>query len=358
MTIIYILAAVLIFGILIAVHEWGHFIAARLCGVTVHEFAIGMGPALYQKEKKGTKYAIRVLPIGGYCALEGEEDGEDSDDPHSLNNQGFWKKVIIFAAGALMNFLVGFLIILCIYSTAEAFRTTEITGFFDGCPYQGEEGLQVGDAFYSIDGHRIYLFSDISTYLARGNGQTFDLVVIRDGEKVTLDDFPMTTREYTQEDGTTFTGYGFYLNGVEEATLGAKLRVSWYNSIDFVRLIWMSLGDLITGRAGMQDLSGPVGIVSTITQVGEQSASFLEALENIAYFGALIAVNLAVMNLLPIPALDGGKIFFLVINALCMLVARRQIPPKYENYIHAAGFALLMLLMIAVTFQDVFRLFQ
>ena len=356
MTILYILAAILIFGILIAVHEWGHFIAARLCGVTVHEFAIGMGPALYQREKKGTKYAIRLLPIGGYCALEGEED--DSDDPHSLNNQGFWKKVLIFAAGAAMNFLVGFLIILCIYSTAQAFRTTEITGFFDGCPYQGEEGLQVGDAFYRIDGHRIYLFSDISTYLARGNGQTFDLVVIRDGEKVHLEDFPMTVQEYTQEDGTPFTGYGFYLNGAEPATLWAKLRVSWYNAIDFVRLIWMSLGDLITGRAGMQDLSGPVGIVSTITQVGEQSASLLEALENIAYFGALIAVNLAVMNLLPIPALDGGKIFFLAINALCMLVAKRQIPPKYENYIHAACFALLMLLMLAVTFQDVFRLFQ
>ena len=353
---IYILAAILLFGILIAVHEWGHFIAARLCGVTVHEFAIGMGPALYQKEKKGTKYAIRLLPIGGYCALEGEE--EESDDPHSLNNQGFFKKVFIFAAGAAMNFLVGFLIILCLYSTAEAFRTTEITGFYDGCPYQGEDALQVGDAIYSIDGHRIYLYSDIFTYLPRGNGQTFDLVVIRDGEKVVLEDFPMTPVDYVQEDGTTFTGYGFYLNGVVEATFWNKIQVSWYNAIDFVRLIWMSLGDLVTGRAGMEDLSGPVGIVSTISQVGEESASFLEAMENIAYFGALIAVNLAVMNLLPIPALDGGKIFFLVINALCMLVLKRQIPPKYENYIHAAGFALLMLLMLAVTFQDVWRLFQ
>ena len=354
MTIIYILAAILIFGILIAVHEWGHFIAARLCGVTVHEFAIGMGPALYQKEKKGTKYAIRLLPIGGYCALEGEED--DSDDPHSLNNQGFWKKVLIFAAGAAMNFLVGFLIILCIYSTAQAFRTTEITGFFDGCPYQGEEGLQVGDAFYSIDGHRIYLFSDISTYLARGNGQTFDLVVIRDGEKVHLEDFPMTVQEYTQEDGTPFTGYGFYLNGAEPATLWAKLRVSWYNAIDFVRLIWMSLGDLITGRAGMQDLSGPVGIVSTITQVGEQSASFLEALENIAYFGALIAVNLAVMNLLPIPALDGGKIFFLLIDEIAVKLFRKKIPEKYEIAVNTAGFVVLMGFMLVVTFHDVFRL--
>ena len=355
MTIIYILAAILIFGILIAVHEWGHFIAARLCGVTVHEFAIGMGPALYQKEKKGTKYAIRLLPIGGYCALEGEED--DSDDPHSLNNQGFWKKVLIFAAGAAMNFLVGFLIILCIYSTAQAFRTTEITGFFDGCPYQGEEGLQVGDAFYRIDGHRIYLFSDISTYLARGNGQTFDLVVVRDGEKVHLEDFPMTVQEYTQEDGTPFTGYGFYLNGAEPATLWAKLRVSWYNAIDFVRLIWMSLGDLITGRAGMQDLSGPVGIVSTITQVGEQSASFLDALENIAYFGALIAVNLAVMNLLPIPALDGGKIFFLIIDEIAMKLFRKKIPEKYEMAVNTVGFVALMGFMLVVTFNDVFKLF-
>lgn len=353
---IYILAALLIFGILIAVHEWGHYIAARICGVTVHEFAIGMGPKLYQKEKKGCLYTLRALPIGGYCALEGEE--EESDDPHSLNNQGFWKKAFIFAAGALMNFLVGFLVILILYANAAAFRTAEITGFYDGCPYQGEDGLQQGDILYSIDGHRIYLFSDISLFFSRGNGQTFDLVVLRDGEKVTLEDFPMVPVDYTEEDGTTFTGYGLKLAGVEEATLWAKLRVSWYNAIDFVRIIWLSLGDLFTGAAGMEDLSGPVGIVSTISEVGEQSATVLDAVYNIAYLGALIAVNLAVMNLLPIPALDGCKIFFLVINAVAMLLFRRQIPAKYENYIHAAGFFLLMGLMLMVTFQDVFRLIR
>ena len=351
---IYVIAAIVIFGVLIAVHEWGHFIAARLCGVTVHEFSIGMGPAIYQKEKKGTKYAIRILPIGGYCAMEGEE--EESDDPHSLNNQGFWKKVFIFAAGAAMNFIVGFLIILCLYSTAEAFRTAEITGFYENCPYQGEEGLQMGDVLYSIDGHRIYLYSDISIYLSRGNGSTFDLVVLRDGEKVYLNDFPMVPLDYTLEDGTTFHGYGLSFGGVEEATLLAKLRVSWYNAIDFVRLIWMSLGDLGTGAIGMESMSGPVGIVSTITEVGEQSKTLRIAVENIAYIAALIAVNLAVMNLLPIPALDGCKIFFLVINAVAMLLFRRQIPAKYENYIHAAGLVLLMGLMLVVTFQDVWRL--
>ena len=353
---IYILAAVLIFGVLIAVHEWGHYIAARICGVTVHEFAIGMGPKLYHKEKNGCLYTLRLLPIGGYCALEGEE--EEFDDPHSLNNQGFWKKVLIFAAGAGMNFVAGFLIILLLYANAAGFRTAEITGFYEGCPYEGSDGLQAGDILYSIDGHRIYLFSDISLFLSRGNGETFDLVVLRDGEKVTLNDFPMTPLEYTEDDGTTFTGYGLRLAGVEEATLGAKLRVSWYNAIDFVRLIWISLGDLVTGAAGMEDLSGPVGIVSAISTVGEQSATVLDAVYNIAYLGAMIAVNLAVMNLLPIPALDGGKIFFLLVNAVVMLVAKRQIPPKYENYIHAAGFVLLMGLMLVVTFQDVFRLFR
>jgi len=351
---IYVLAAILIFGVLIAVHELGHFLAARACGVTVHEFAIGMGPAIYQKEKNGTKYAIRVFPIGGYCAMEGED--EESDDPHSLTKQGFWKKVLIFAAGALMNFLVGFLIILCLYSSAEAFRTTEITGFFDGCPYQSEEGLMLGDKLYSIDGHRIYLYSDVSLYFGRGDGTGYDLVVLRDGKKVFLNDFPMVPLDYEQEDGTVFHGFGLTFGGVEKATIGAKLRVSWYNAIDFVRMIWMSLGDLITGAAGMDDLSGPVGIVSTITEVGQQSTTVADAVYNIAYFAALIAINLAVMNLLPIPALDGCKILFLVLNTAAMLLFKRQIPEKYENYIHAAGFVLLMGLMIVVAFNDVFKL--
>jgi len=354
---IYLLATILMFGLLIAAHEWGHFVAARLCGVTVHEFSIGMGPMIFHKEKNGTEYSLRVFPIGGFCAMEGEE--EESDDPHSLSNQGFWKKFFIFSAGALMNFLVGFLIILCLYSSAQAFRTAEITGFYEDCPYQSETGLQTGDVIYSIDGHRIYLYSNISTYLSRGNGESFDLVLLRDGKKVVLDDYPMQPLTYELEDGSTFTGYGLLFGGVEEATVGAKLRVSWYNAIDFVRMIWMSLGDLISGAVGMEGLSGPVGIVSTITEVGsdpELSPTVRAAVENIAYFAALVAVNLAVMNLLPIPALDGSKILFLVLNTLAMMLFKRQIPAKFENYIHAIGFFLLMGLMLFVTFQDVMRL--
>ncbi len=352
----YIVIAILLFGVLIAAHEWGHFIAARLCGVTVHEFAIGMGPALWRHTgKKGTEFSVRALPIGGYCAMEGEE--EESDDPHSLTSQSFGKKVLVFAAGAIMNFLVGLVILLLLYADAEAFRTAEITGFAPEFQLQGENGLQQGDILYSIDGERIYLFSDVSMFLAQGDGTGFDLVVLRQGEKVALDDFPMTLGEFTDsQSGGTYTGYGLYFGGVVEATVGGKLKMAWYNAVDFVRIVWYSLKMLVTGNAGVKDLSGPVGIVSTITEVGQQSATFRAAAENIAHIGALITVNLAVMNLLPIPALDGGRIFFLAVSTLSEKLLKKRIPMKYEAVINVGGFVLLMALMLFVTFNDVMKL--
>ena len=352
----YIIIAILLFGILIAAHEWGHFIAARLCGVTVHEFAIGMGPALWQHTgKKGTQFSVRALPIGGYCAMEGEEE---SDDPHSLSNQGFWKKTFVFAAGALMNFLVGVVIIFLLFVDAGGFYTPEITGFAPEFTLQGADGLMEGDILYSIDGERIYLYNDVSMFLSRGDGDGFDLVVLRNGEKVTLEDVPLTLQEYTSNDGETkYTGYGLYFGAVEEATFPVKLKMTWLNAMDFVRIVRYSLQELLTGGAGIQDLNGPVGIVGAISEVEQQSPSVLAALENIAYFGAMLAVNLAVVNLLPIPALDGGRIFFLVISTISLRIFRKKIPMKYEAAIHFAGFALLMVLILVVTFNDVVRLF-
>ena len=352
---IYILAAILIFGVLIALHELGHFCAAKACGVRVNEFAIGMGPAILKKTKGETTYALRLLPIGGFCAMEGEE--EASDDPRALSNQGFWKKLIIFAAGALMNFLTGLVILLVLYGGAKAFYSPTITGFADGCPLQSDSGLQVGDELLSIDGERVYVYSDVGLLFSLNKDGMFDLVVRRDGQKVKLTDFPMEQREYADQSGGTYTGYGLFF-GAKEAGFTDRVKYSWNNAMDFVRLVRLSLKMLVTGQAGISDLSGPVGIVSTITDVGEQSDSALAAVENIAYFAALIAVNLAVMNLLPLPALDGGKIFFLVVNAVCMLTIRKKIPEKFENYVHLAGFALLMLLMVVITFQDVWKLFK
>ncbi len=350
---VYILAAILVFGVLIAVHELGHFMAAKACGVRVNEFSIGMGPALWKKQKGETQYSLRLLPVGGFCAMEGEE--EDSDDPAALNNQGFWAKLLIFAAGAAMNFIAGLLIILMLYAGAKAFYEPVITDFADGCPLESAEGLQTGDRIVRIDGERVYVYSDIRLLLGLNKTGVFDLVVERNGEKVTLTDFPMAPQTYTDQNGASYTSYGLYF-GAEKATLGRKLSYTWNNAVDFVRLVRLSLQMLLTGEAGMKDMSGPVGIVSTMTEVGEQSESVRAAVENIAYIAALIAVNLAVMNLLPLPALDGGKIFFLVINAVAMLLFKKQIPAKYENYIHFAGLVLLLALMAVITLSDVWKL--
>ena len=352
----YIIIAILLFGVLIAAHEWGHFIAARLCGVTVHEFAIGMGPALWKRTgKKGTVFSLRALPMGGYCAMEGEEG--ESEDPNSLHRKGFWQQIVIFAAGAFMNFLVGVLILFVLNLDAAAYRTAEITGFAPEFQLQGEAGLMQGDILYSVDGERIYIYSDISMFLGRGDGDGFDLVVLRDGKKIVLSDFPMVLQECTDSSsGNTYIGYGLYFGAIEEATFGSKLKMTWLNAIDFVRIVRYSLQELILGNAGMKDLSGPVGIVSTINDVGEQSANVGVALSNIAYFGAMIAVNLAVMNLLPIPALDGGHIMFLIVSTLFRKLLGKELPMKYEAVINMVFFALLMALMLFVTFNDVMKL--
>ena len=338
-TVVYILIAVLVFGVLIAVHELGHFMAAKACGVRVNEFSVGMGPAICKKQKGETLYALRCLPFGGFCAMEGED--EASSDPRALENKGFWAKLLIFAAGAGMNFLAGLLIILCLNSGVKTMVQPVIGSFADGCPLQ--ETLQVGDRITAIDGEKIYVYSDLSLLLNLNQTGQYDLTVVRDGKKVELSGVSMERREYTDQNGKAYTGYGLNFT-VKETTLGDRLQMSFANAADFVRMVRLSLQMLVTGQAGVKDISGPVGIVTVM--------------RNIAYLAAMIAVNLAVMNLLPLPALDGGKIFFLVINALCMLLVHKRIPQKFESYVHIAGFVLLMLLMLAVTFQDVWKIFQ
>ena len=344
----------LIFGVLIATHELGHFATAKLLGVQVNEFAVGMGPALWKKEKGETLYSIRALPIGGYCAMEGED--EESDNPRAFGRASGWKKIVILCAGAFMNFLTGFVLILILFSQATGFVLPTIDGFLEGYGVE-DSGLQPGDVVYSLDGHRIYNYNNLTFFLGRA-GDTLDFVVLREGEKVRLDGVEMPLQARTDEEGKTT-----YLRGISvgreiiPATLGSKLLYSWYNSLDFVRTVWISLGDLVSGVVGLRDLSGPVGIVTTISQVGTQSETVGDAVYNILYLSALIAVNLAVMNLLPLPALDGGRIFFLFLNGLLFGLFRRKIDPKYEGYVHMAGLALLLILSLAVTFSDVGKLF-
>lgn len=349
---IYIIIAIVIFGLLIAIHELGHFLVAKACGVKVLEFSIGMGPQLWHKEGKETKYSLRLFPIGGFCAMEGE-DGE-SDDPRAFGNTAGWKKFLVLIAGSASNFIAGMLLILCLFAASTGYVSTTLSGFVDGFPCQGETMLQAGDEIVSIDGSAVLLYSDISTLLNRGNGKTHDIVVRRNGEKITLNDLPLTPREYEVE-GKKVTMYGLYFQS-KEATFGSKLRLGLANSVDFVRMIWWSLEDLFTGAVGFSALSGPIGIVDAMGQMAESADGVRQAVDNLLYFAAFLAINLAFMNLLPLPALDGGRVFFLILNGLAVLLFRRRIPAKYEGYVHFGGLVLLLGLMVVVAVQDVYRI--
>ena len=348
MTIIY---AIILFVLLIFPHELGHFLVAKLVGVKVNEFAFGMGPALFQKQKGETLYSIRLVPLGGYCAMEGED--EESDDPRAFTNQGFWKKFVILCAGSFMNLVLGIVLILIMYAGAQAFVTPTIDHFMDGCPYEGTEAMQAGDTFYSIDGQRIYLVSDVSSFLMRGDG-VYDIVMLRDGEKVELKDFALTTKTYA-EYANEGPKYGFVF-GYTEATFGTKLEYTWNTTLEFSRLVWLGLGDLINGKVGLKDMSGPVGIVDMMNEVGQQAESAKAAADNLLYISAFIAVNLAIMNMLPIPALDGGRVFLMIVTVIIEAVSRKKLDPKYEGYIHLGGMVLLLGLMALVMYNDIAKL--
>ena len=349
----YLILAILMFWFLIATHELGHFASAKLLGVKVNEFSIGMGPAILTREKGETLYSLRAFPAGGYCAMEGEDD--QSSDPRSFGRAAGWKKIVILCAGAAMNFLTGLLLCLILVMPYQSIIQPVIAGFADGFPLSGEDGLMAGDRIVSIDGERIYVYDDVTLFFSRSNGQTMDLVVERDGSRVVLDDLPLYPREY-EVDGQTQLKYGINFRVVPADAWG-RLREGWFMAIDFVRLVRLSLGDLISGAAGLRDLSGPVGIMDVMSDVGNSAPSTGAALYSLAYLAALIAVNLAVMNLLPLPALDGGRIFFLLLNGILYGLFRKRIDAKYEGYVHMAGLAALMTLMLVVTLSDVGKLF-
>ena len=261
----YVVIAILFFGLLIIVHELGHFITARMCGVQVNEFAVGMGPALFKKEKNGTLYSLRLIPFGGYCAMLGESEDEDEpcDSEHALFSQPIWKKLIIFCAGSFMNFLLGFLIILVVVI--------------------------------------VYNFGEASVF--------------------------------------------------------AIIRHSWKLCIELVQIVWESLGMLFSGEAGINDLSGPVGIVDMMAETAQSAGSISDAALTFTYMGALIAVNLAIMNMLPIPGLDGGHIFLMLVTWVIEKITKKKLNPKYEAVINAVGLVLLLALMGYIMFQDIIKVF-
>ena len=356
-----VIFAIFLFSVLIFVHELGHFTAAKLSGVQVNEFSMFMGPAIWKKQVGETLYAIRCIPIGGYCAMEGEDGG--SDNPRSFDKAAWWKRLIILAAGAAMNFLIGvvlMVIVVLMVSVCLPGKQTAvpvIASFEDYATVNGENGLQAGDRIVEVDGEKLYSYSDFSKILSLNAGDVHDITVRRNGEKVVLKDFLLEKHEVTLKNGSTGLRYGMNFT-LSTPNFWEKLGMAWNQSLDAVRMVRLSLQMLLGGKVGIKDMSGPVGIVSEMSKVAAASDSKVTALLNMLYFGGFIAINLAVMNLLPIPALDGGRIVCLLITVVVEAITKKKINPKYEGYLHGAGMILLLALMAIIMFKDVIFLFK
>ncbi|MBO4418903.1 MAG: site-2 protease family protein [Oscillospiraceae bacterium] len=351
MSALYILLAILIFGFLIFIHELGHFLAAKLLGVRVNEFSINMGPKLFGWKRGETQYSFRLIPIGGYCAMEGED--QDTGDPRCFVNAAWWRRLIILCAGSFMNLLTGFVVVALLFGFAipGAMQHTKISSI-DPASALAEQGVRVGDEIWSIDGKRTYMRVDLDLLEGRFDPADTELVVVRDGEKVTFEHFRMEKREFDMGNGEKALLYGISL-GVAEPSFSTVNRYAAYQCVDFARMVWYGLSDLVTGRAALKDVGGVIGAVDVMVQSGEQAKSVSDGIENVLYIGAFLAINLAVMNMLPIPALDGGRVLFLLINTVYTAITKKKINPKYEGYIHAGAMILLLALMAVLLVKDV-----
>lgn len=343
-TVISIISAVLIFCVIVVVHEFGHFIVARKCGIDVQEFAIGMGPVIFKKQGKHTLFTLRLLPLGGFCSM-GED--EESDNENSFRNKSVWRRIAVIAAGAIMNLILGFILSLIIFLVAGKVTTTIIAEIV---PSSGCEaaGMAVGDRITKVNGLHIFTANDIIYELRNDEDGVLDFVVERDGEKLTFNGvkFGLTVDEETGERVLNYDFKVYMKNMIAAELLPAAANKFMYYS----RLILMSLRDLISGKYGLNNLQGPVGIVTVISESAQESGFDIGYLLDIAM---LISVNVGIFNLLPLPALDGGRLVFLIIEA----IRRKPIKAETEGMVHFAGFALLMLLMIIVTFNDVKNIF-
>ena len=378
--IITLLAAVFVFSAVIVIHEFGHFAVAKLCGVQVNEFSIGMGPVLLKKMHHGTQYSLRALPVGGFVALEGEEspesqqaEGEERSDleerplsQHSgadsspnggalngeelsqptgkpLNEAPVWQRALIMAAGACMNFLLGFVVMAILLTAQNEPITSRVIYAVEDDALCGQTGLEAGDKVLAVNGRRCFVANDMLYELMRTEDYSASFTVLRDGKKVELPRVQFDT--WQDEDGETHMSLGFTVYGIKKTPVNV-IKEAWNSVLYYGRIIFTSLMDLLRGRESINDLSGPVGIVTAIGQAA--SYGWQDLLELLA----LITVNVGIFNLLPFPALDGGKVVFLLIEG----VTGHAVPEKIQIGLTLAAFALLFALMIFATYNDIVRL--
>lgn len=350
-----VIFAIFLFSVLIFVHELGHFTAAKLSGVQVNEFSMFMGPAIWKNRWARLCTPSAASPSAATAPWRART--AEATIPRSFDKAAWWKRLIILAAGAAMNFLIGVVLMVIVCLPVKQTVVPVIAGFEDYATVNGENGLQAGDRIVEVDGEKLYSYSDFSMILSLNPGDVHDITVRRNGEKVVLKDFLLEKHEVTLENGSTGLRYGINFT-LSTPNFWEKLGMAWNQSLDTVRLVRLSLQMLLGGKVGIKDMSGPVGIVSEMSKVAAASDSKVTALLNMLYFGGFIAINLAVMNLLPIPALDGGRIVCLLITVVVEAITKKKINPKYEGYLHGAGMILLLALMAIIMFKDVIFLFK
>lgn len=337
-----VLISVLVFGLVVMIHEFGHFAVAKICGIKVNEFSIGMGPKIFGKKKGDTEYNLRALPIGGFVAMEGEDEGENMSEG-SFNSVPVQSRILVVIAGAVMNMILGFAVLLFLVSGEDAITSRKVKGFYENAKTY-ETGLREDDEIVAINGRKCYIADDIIYEFARTENASADFTIIRDGKKIQLKGVTFDTVE--NDDGTSRMIIDFYVYPVEK-TVHSVVREAANWTISLARTVFLSLIDLVTGHVAINQMSGPVGIVSTISE----AVSY--GYESVLLILAMITINLGVFNLMPFPALDGGRLLFLLIE----LLRGKPLNPKYEMFVNARGMIILLGFMAFVTFSDITKLF-
>ena len=331
-----IISSIIIFLLVILIHEFGHFIVAKRNGVSVLEFSIGMGPKLFQRESNGTLYSLRVIPVGGYCQLEGED--EENDSPNSLNNQSPLVRLKVILAGAIMNFILAFILLILLMSVSRV--STEISGVIKDSPAYSS-GLQTGDQIVSINGENVSDGEELLKSIKESQGD-LNIGVIRDSQSKNIKVTPRL------ENNIRKIGVNFQEEyNIKNFSIVKGFKKGLITFLNLTGMLYKFLGMLITGQLGLGGVSGPVGVVKEIGNAAKTGVA------NLIFLLAYININLGVFNLLPIPALDGGRAIFILIE----MIFGKKISEEKEGYIHMVGLILLLALIAIVTIKDVIKLF-
>lgn len=344
MIFLYLLFTLLLLSVLVFLHEGGHFLVARLNKITVNEFSIGMGPKIFshRSKKSGIVYSIRALPIGGFVSMAGED--EASEDPNAFCNKNVWRRISTVLAGPVTNIIVGFLGMLVLVALTGP-ATNIVAAFLDDAT-SVNYGLQIDDKIVAVEGVKTHTGNEVVYEITYQGDKPLDITVIRNGEKIVIEDVVFPTVE---ENGVTLGNYDMLFYGISEADRSFSIVIShtFWRTYSTAKMVWDSLADLIGGRFGLDAISGPIGMTELV------GSALSTGWESLLYLWVIISVNLGVMNLLPLPALDGGRLMFLFWEA----ITRKPVNKTVESYINAAGLLILMAFMLIITFKDILKLF-